>query len=99
MVEVFVQSFPAIRESLAKTFNTATVQFAVNGNFTAIPVKVIELERFLAAGVTLPAIDIPKAIRPFAERWWQELREELEPLAGKSIDPRFIATIHLGGTP
>ena len=99
MVEVFVQSFPVIRESLARTFNTATVQFAVNGNFTAIPVKVIELERFLAAGVTLPAIDIPKAIRPFAERWWQELREELEPLAGKSIDPRFIATIHLGGTP
>src|SRR5437016_6183169 len=98
-VEVFVQSFPVIRESLAKTFNTATVHFAVNGNFTAIPVKVIELERFLAAGVTLPAIDIPKAIRPFAERWWQELREELEPLAGKSIDPRFIATIHLGGTP
>src|SRR5436309_613802 len=99
MVEVFVQSFPVIRESLARTFNTATVQFAVNGNFTAIPVKVIELERFLSQGMTLPAIDVPAAMRPFAGRWWEELRAELEPLAGKSIDPRFIASIHVGGTP
>src|SRR2546425_2082023 len=43
MVEVFVQSFPLIRESLRKTFNTATVQFAVSGNFEATPVKVNEL--------------------------------------------------------
>ncbi len=98
MVEVFVQSFPVIRESLAKTFNTATVQFAASGNFAAIPVNVSELERFLSAGFILPAIEVPKAMRPFSERWWRELREELEPLAGKPIDPRFIGSIHIGGT-
>src|SRR5437879_76920 len=99
MVEVFVQSFPAIRESLAKTFNTATVQFAVSGKFEAIPIKIRELEQFLSQGMTLQAIDVPAAMRPFAGRWWEELRAELEPLAGKSIDPRFIASIHVGGTP
>ena len=99
MVEVFVQTFPVIRESLAKTFNTATVQFAVSGKFEAIPIKIRELEQFLSQGMTLPAIDVPAAMRPFAGRWWQELRAELEPLAGKSIDPRFIASIHVGGTP
>src|SRR5256712_7444314 len=86
MVEAFVTSFPAIRESLRKTFNTATVQFAVGGNFEATPVKGADLERFLAKGFELPPIDVPVAIRPFAERWWGELREELEPLVGKSID-------------
>lgn len=95
MVEAFVTSFPAIRESLRKTFNTATVQFAVGGNFEATPVKGADLERFLAKGFELPPIDVPVAIRPFAERWWGELREELEPLVGKSIDPRFIATLFL----
>src|SRR6267378_1462574 len=40
MVEVFVTSFPLIRGSLRKTFNTATVQFAVSGNFEAQAVKV-----------------------------------------------------------
>ena len=95
MVEVFVQTFPIIRESLAKTFNTATVQFAVSGKFEAIPIKIRELEQFLSQGMTLPAIDVPAAMRPFAGRWWEELRAELEPLAGKSIDPRFIASIHV----
>lgn len=95
MVEVFVQTFPTIRESLAKTFNTATVQFAVSGKFEAIPITIGQLEKFLTQGMTLPAIDMPAAMRPFAGRWWKELRAELEPLAGKSIDPRFIASIHL----
>jgi len=99
MVEVFVQTFPVIRESLAKTFNTATVQFAVSGKFEAIPITIGQLEKFLTQGMTLPAIDMPAAMQPFAGRWWEELRAELEPLAGKSIDPRFIASIHIGGTP
>ena len=99
MVGVFVQTFPIIRESLAKTFNTATVQFAVSGKFEAIPITIGQLEKFLTQGMTLPAIDVPAAMRPFAGRWWEELRAELEPLAGKSIDPRFIASIHIGGTP
>ena len=95
MVEVFVRTFPGIRESLRKTFNTATVQFAVSGKFEATPVKVAELERLLAKGFKVPAIDVPAAIRPFAERWWNDLREEMEPLAGKSIDPRFVASVHI----
>jgi hypothetical protein len=38
-------------------------------------------------------MDVPEAIAPFAEQWWGELREELEPLAGKTIDRRFIAAV------
>jgi len=38
---------------------------------------------------------VPEAITPFAHKWWTELREELEPLAGKRIDPRFIGSIHV----
>ncbi len=95
MVKVFVTTFPIVRDSLRKTFNTASVQFAISGRFEPIPVKTAQLEGFLAAGVHLPDIDVPEAIRPFAERWWAELREELEPLAGKPIDPRFIGSIHL----
>src|SRR5437879_45789 len=99
MIEVFVQTFPIIRESLAKTFNTATVQFAVSGKFEAIPINIRELEQFLSQGMTLPAIDVPAAMRLFAGRWWEELRAEVEPLAGEAIDPRFIASIHVGGKP
>jgi hypothetical protein len=95
MVEVFVESFPDIRESLGKTFNTATVQFAVSGKFEAKPLKPSELQAFLAQEFQLPEVDVPAAIRPFANRWWEELREELEPLAGKPIDPRFITTLSL----
>lgn len=95
MVEVFVAAFPNVRESLRKTFNTATVQFAVSGRFEPLPLKAAEVERFLAAGFQLPGVSVPDAITPFAGRWWASLREELEPLAGKPIDPRFIASIHV----
>jgi hypothetical protein len=95
MVEVFMTSFPVVRESLRKTFNTATLQFAVSGKFEAIPLKVSDLERIIAQGFKLPEIDLPAPILPFAERWWKELKEELEPLAGKSIDSRFVEGIHL----
>ena len=95
MVEVFMVSFPAVRESLRKTFNTATIQFVISGKFEADAIKVKDLEQVLAQGFKLPATEVPAAIQPFAERWWMELREELEPLAGKRIDPRFIGSIHL----
>ena len=95
MVEVFVTSFPGIRESLRKAFNTATVQFAVSGKFESKPLNPNELQAFLARGFQLPVVDIPAAIRPFANRWWEDLREELAPLAGKPIDPRFITTLSL----
>jgi hypothetical protein len=82
-----------IRESLRQTFNTATVQFALSGAFEPVPIGRAELETFLASGFKLPAVDIPAPLRPFAERWWKELREELEPLVGKPIDPRFVNSV------
>lgn len=95
MVQVFIASFPVVRESLRKTFNTATMQFAISGKFEATPLKVKDLERILAGGFNLPAIEVAAPILPFAERWWRELREELEPLAGKAIDSRFVEGIQL----
>jgi len=95
MVEMFVATFPVIPGALRKTFNTATVQFAVAGKFEATPLKAAEIESFLAHGFILPPVSVPAAIQPFAERWWAELREELELLAGKPIDPRFIASVYV----
>jgi len=95
MVEVFMAGFPSVPESLKKTFNTATIQFAVSGRFEPIRVKAAELERVLASGFKMPDVRPPEAVAPFAERWWAELREEMEPLAGKPIDPRFIGSIDI----
>jgi len=95
MVEVFMVTFPSVRESLRKTFNTATVQFGISGRFEPVPLKADELDRFLARGFKLPEVGVPDAITPFAHKWWTELREELEPLAGKPIDPRFIGSIYV----
>ena len=95
MVEAFVTAFPVVRQSLRKTFNTAMVQFAVHGRFESRPLKVDEVESFISAGLQLPGFDVPQAIAPFADLWWKALREELEPLAGKSLDPRFIDGIYL----
>jgi len=95
MVEVFMATFPSVRESLRKTFNTATVQFAISGRFEPAPLRAAEVERFLAAGFEVPKVSVPDAITPFANKWWSELKEELEPLVGKSIDPRFIGSIHV----
>jgi hypothetical protein len=95
MVEVFMASFPVVPESLRKTFNTATLQFAVSNKFEPQPIKISDLEQVLANGFKLPTIDVPLAIRPFSKRWWDELREELVPLAGKRIDPRFVASIYI----
>ena len=95
MVETFVTTFSPIRESLRKTFNTATLQFAVSGRFEPVPLSVPEVEHFLAGGFSLPEVSVSEAIAPFADRWREELREELAPLAGKSIDPRFVGGIFI----
>jgi Family of unknown function (DUF6178) len=94
MVEVFVFTFPA-SQSFRKTFNTATIQFGVSGKFEAKSLKAAEVEAFIASGFTLPDFAVPPGIQPFAERWWADLREEFEPLAGKRIDPRFIGSIYM----
>jgi hypothetical protein len=95
MVEAFISGFPVITGSFRKTFNTATVRFAISGRFESAPLQVAELQSFLENGFALPPIEVPAGIQPFAQVWWQELREELEPLAGKPIDSRFVETIHL----
>jgi len=95
MVNVFVATFPSIRNSLRQTFNTATIQLAVNGKFQALPIKAVELQNFLRTGVELPAVELSDAITPYAERWWAGLREELQPLVGQRIDPRFIDVVHV----
>jgi len=97
MVEVFVSTFPGASQSFRKTFNTATVQFGVNGKFEALPLKPAEVEAFLASGFKLPDLEVPAGIKPFAERWWADIREEFEPLVGKQIDPRFIGTVYMSG--
>ena len=95
MVEIFVGAFSVIRDSLRKTFNTATVQFAISGRFEPVPIKAAELESFLANGFQLPAVDVQAPLRPFAERWLKDLKDELKPLVGKPIDPRFVGSIHV----
>ena len=95
MVREFVTTFPSVKESLRKTFNTATVQFAVGGKFEPVPLTAKQLETFLDSGFKLPRIEVSPAIRSFTNAWWDALREELEPLAGKSIDPRFIGSVHV----
>jgi len=95
MAEAFFESFGAIHQTLGRTFNTATVQYAIHGRFEPRPVPVPDLEGWLAGGFRLPKIEVPPAIQSFADKWWVELREELEPLVGKRIDPRFVASLVL----
>src|SRR5262245_3905415 len=93
MAEAFVGTFGAVQQTLSRTFNTATIHFALHGTFQPNPINAAALETWLAQGFKLPAIDVPEPIQPFATQWWSELREELEPLVGKKIDPRFIASL------
>ncbi len=95
MVETFMTTFPEVQGSFMKTFNTASVRFAIDGKFEPVALSAKELERFLAGGFALPAMEVPAALQPFAERWWKELREELTPLAGAKVDPRFIGSVEV----
>jgi hypothetical protein len=95
MVEMFVATFPQLRESLRKTFNTATVQFAITGRLEPAPLAAGDLERFLENGFVLPRMEVPAAIAPFAEVWWADLKEELQPLIGRAIDARFVGGVFM----
>jgi hypothetical protein len=93
MVKAFFKILPAPKCSLAKTFNTATVQQALKGAFQSVPLKVAEMETFIADGMRLPSIEIPVDLQAFAERCWKDLIDELTPLKGKKIDPRFVGSV------
>jgi len=96
MVRTFLPQFPAVSATFARAFNTATVRAVLYDRFEIVPLTASELkdlETWLAKGLALPRIEIPAEFEPFAEKWWAELRAELEPLAGKKIDPRFVQAI------
>jgi hypothetical protein len=96
MVRAFLPQFPAIPTTFARAFNTATIRAALYGKFEITPLgplEVKDLESWLAREFELPPIEVPNEFKPFAEKWWAELRQELEPLVGKKIDPRFVQVI------
>ena len=93
MVHAFLQIFPSVTSTFSRTFNTATVRFGLYGDFTAGPLGANELQTYLAGGIKHPEMEVPAAVAPFTEKWWNAFRAEMEPLAGKKIDPRFVETV------
>jgi hypothetical protein len=98
MVRTFLPQFPSVPTTFARAFNTATIRAVLYGRFEIVPLTPAELkglEAWLADGFALPTIDVPSEFKPFAEKWWAELRSELEPLVGKKIDARFVHVIQV----
>ena len=96
MVRTFLPQFPSMPATFARAFNTATIRAVLYGRFEIVPLgpaELKDLEAWLSDGFKLPAIEVPPEFKPFAEKWWAELRSELEPLSGKKIDPRFVQVI------
>lgn len=96
MVRAFLPQFPSMPTTFSRAFNTASIRAALYGRFEIVPLSAAELrdlEAWLAKGFHLPPIEVPPEFAPFAEKWWGELRDELEPLVGKKIDARFVQAI------
>ena len=96
MVRMFLPQFPSMPTTFARAFNTATIRAALYGKFEIVPLtpsELKDLEAWLARDFELPPMQVPAEFAPFAERWWAELRSELEPLVGKKIDARFVQII------
>jgi hypothetical protein len=96
MVRTLLPQFPSMPTTFSKAFNTATLRAVLYGHFEVVPFTATELrdvEKWLSDGFVLPKIELPADLVPFADRWWEELRAELEPLAGKKMDPRFVQVI------
>ena len=96
MVRTFLPQFPAIPTTFSRAFNTATIRVALYGKFEIVPLgpsELKDLEAWLSKGFELPSFEVPSEFAPFAEKWWAELKSELEPLSGKKIDPRFMQVI------
>ena len=79
--------------TFAKIFNTAAVRQSLDGTFEPTPLRALDVERFLSGGFRMPEVEVASAVRPFADRWLKALREELEPLVGKKIEPRLLTTV------
>jgi hypothetical protein len=96
MVRVLLPQFPSMPTTFSRAFNTATLRAVLYGRFEVVPFTPTELkdvEKWLTDGFVLPNVELPAELVPFAEKWWDELKAELEPLAGKKIDPRFVQVI------
>jgi hypothetical protein len=93
MIEAFLALIPSPRWSFAKTFNTAALQQAIKGVFDPAPLKLADLESFLTGGFRLPELKVAPSLQAFRDRWLKDLAEELVPLQGTKIDPRFIGSV------
>jgi hypothetical protein len=96
MVKAFLPRFPSAATTFSRAFNTSTLRAVLYGQFDSTPLSAKELkdvQTWIAEGFSFSGIEVPDELKPFAEKWWAELREELSPLAGKTIDPRFVKTI------
>jgi hypothetical protein len=95
MVVAFFSLIPAPEWGFGRTFKTAVVQMALTGSLDPVPVRTADLEALLRGDFRLPDVDVPPALQPFRDRWLDELREELSPLRGKTIDRRFVEGVAL----
>ena len=91
--EGFLRMFAASDTTLRKTFNTAVICLATSGEFTPCAIEAKALEQFVSEGLVFPKLDLPEELQEFAGKWLDALREELEPLRGKAIDPRFVDSV------
>lgn len=95
LISVLLRLFPTPRPTLRQTFNTAVVRQAISGRFEPVPLNAAELEAFVEEGLEFPSLDLPERLLPLAEAWLTALRQELQPLAGQRIDPRFVGGLHM----
>lgn len=93
MSQGFLRLFASSDTTLRRTFNTAVIRQAISGEFQPAPLEAKALEGFLSDRVKFPELALPGELEPFASRWLDTLRTELEPLVGKTIDPRFIGSV------
>ena len=93
VLEGFLRIFGTSEMTIRKTFNTAVIGLATSGTFTPGAIEARVLEQFVSDGVVFPRLDLPEELQETARKWLQTLREELEPLKGRAIDPRFVDTV------
>jgi hypothetical protein len=91
--EGFLRIFPASETTLRKTFNTAVICLATSGDFEPRAIEAKVLEQFVSEGAAFPPLELPEELQETARIWLHALGEELEPLTGKAIDPRFVDSV------
>ena len=93
--EGFLRLLATTGTSLRKAFNTALIRQAVTGEFEPSPLDAGMVEEFIAGGLEVPVVALPPELEPTARRWADQLVEELRPLAGKKVDPRFVDSVSI----